>query len=151
MKKQNALILLCAVLIAAFAVAFTPPVAEPPILVETLTSSSNSLTVDTIAASETVYFPITNIISGRYEYAFQITADSLSGGPAGTATLQMQTCWNCDDWVDVGTDVTINGVTSQGSWTGTAYGVDYRVKVVTTATTQSNRVECHSAFKRLPQ
>lgn len=44
--------------------AFTPP-AEPPILVETLASSINSLTVDTIAASETVYFPITNIIAGR--------------------------------------------------------------------------------------
>lgn len=150
MKKQNFLLAFVAVLIAVFAVAFTPP-AEPPVLVETLTSSSNSLTVDTIAASETVYFPITSTIAGRYEYAFQINTDSLSGGPAGTATLEMQSCWSCDDWVTVGSAVTINGVNTDDGWTGIAYGIDYRIKVVTTATTQSNRVECHSAFKRLPQ
>lgn len=128
--------------------AFTPP-AEPPILVETLASSSNSLTVDTIAASETVYFPITNIIAGRYEYAFSIHSDSLSGNPAGTVTLQAQNCWSCDDWYDVGSSVTIDGVSDDEEWTGTAYGVDYRVKVVTTGTTQSNRVEVHSVFKRI--
>lgn len=147
--KSNILFGLFAVLFAVFA--FSPPPAEPPVLVETLTSSSNSLTVDTIAASETVYFPITNVIAGRYEYSFQINTDSLSGGPAGTATLQMQNCWNCDDWIDVGSNVTIDGVNTDGGWQGTAYGIDYRIKVVTTATTQSNRVECHAAFKRLPQ
>lgn len=138
------------VLFAALA-AFTPPAAEPPVLVETLVSSSNSLSVDTVAASETVYFPITATIAGRYEYLFTINTDSLSGGPAGTATLQAQACWSCDDWVNVGTNVTVDGTSTDGSWTGTAYGVDYRIKLTTTGTTQSNRVEAFATFKRLPQ
>lgn len=149
--KNKIMLGLSALITAALFWAFTPPPAEPPILVETLTSSSNSLTVDTVAASETVYFPISNIIAGRYEYQFQLNTDSLSGGPAGTATLQSQACWSCDDWVNVGSGQAIDGVSNDLVWTGTAYAVDYRIKVVTTATTQSNRVEAHSTFKRLQQ
>lgn len=147
--KGKILLGLIALITAVFAyAAYTPP-AEPPILVETLASSSYGNSVDTVNASETIYFPISNVIAGRYEYAFSIHSDSLSGGPAATVTLQAQNCWSCDDWHDVGTNVTIDGTSTDGSWTGTAYGVDYRLKIVATGTTQANRVEAHSVFKRI--
>lgn len=125
--------------------------AEPLQLVETLSSSSNGLSVDTIAASETVYWPITNVVAGSYSYSFSVHGDSLSGNPAGTVTLQYQNCWACDDWVDISSN-TVDGTTDDWGWTGAiAYGVDYRLKYVTTATTQSNRVEAFACFKRNQQ
>ncbi|TXH14983.1 MAG: hypothetical protein E6R03_08200 [Hyphomicrobiaceae bacterium] len=125
--------------------------AEPLQLVETLVSSANGLAVDTIAASETVYFPITNVVAGSYAYSFSVHGDSLSGNPAGTVTLQYQNCWSCDDWVDISSQ-TVDGTSDDWGWTGAlAYGVDYRLKYVTTSTTQSNRVEAFCTFKRNAQ
>lgn len=104
---------------------------------------------DTLKASETHYTDAVNIGYGNVQaLAASVTIDSISGTPAGTATLQQSidgTHWvttgSSATWTGVAAWVAVEPATAASDTTfflslNPCYGKWARVKVVTTSSTQ---------------
>jgi hypothetical protein len=111
---------------------------------------------DTSAASQTHYiYPGTNTIAGTVKFKeagdleVLFVADSLSGATAGTATLQYAySDAAAPHWYDAAT-YTINGVQTLGRTQALSFtALKWRIRVVNTSATQSNKCYAYYTWKR---
>jgi hypothetical protein len=108
-------------------------------------------TVDTLTDAGTLTFtPDANLV-GLYEYEWQILADSLSGGTAGTATLYTANDNSGANYAAIsGKTYTVVGAATQtgGFITGTMYGAKQQLAIVGTGT-QSTKITVSVVYKRI--
>ena len=91
-------------------------------------------TTDTLTNADTVTTTLGYFLKGKYNVQYQVNADSRSGSTAGTTVLQVASCESCSDWANVGTSITINGVTTAELKTTTIYGGLLRLRTISTGT-----------------
>lgn len=106
-------------------------------------------TIDTLTDARTCSFSFPTELNGLYEYEWQILADSLSGGTAGTATL-----YNSDDGtnyvaISAKTYTVVGAATQTGGFiNGVAYGAKQKLDIVGTGT-QSTKLTVSVTYKKI--
>lgn len=102
---------------------------------------------DTLTNAGTVALEFPRTVSDNSIYQFQITATNISGTSAGTVELQASSDEDGSIWTRVNSDtlVVVDGATKL--FTGTAYGLKYRL-LVTGSGTQSTSVKAFAVFKK---
>lgn len=106
-------------------------------------------TVDTLTDAATLTFTPDARLDGLYEYEWQILADSLSGGTAGTATLYESNDFTGAYYAAIsGKTYTVVGAATQtgGFITGIAYGGKQQLAIVGTGT-QSTKITVAVTYK----
>lgn len=105
---------------------------------DTISTSSTSHTFQ-LTPSETFYKNMDCVIS--------ITADSLTGGTTATATIQGAAYPGSSNWQTIGSEVTIDGVSTVSRQTVQLVDANIRLNVVAGSSTQTTKVIFELACK----
>lgn len=94
---------------------------------------------DTLTNQDTVTVSF-GIFNAPRSYALQVNADSLSGATAATCQLRLSTDNLGVDWVNLGSGVTVDGVTTRTLATGTFARGMVQCRCISPSGTQSTAV-----------
>jgi len=94
--------------------------------------------VDTLTASDSLYFSIPQTIKNKTGYMFQITTNQLSGATGGNAYLQESAWEPANRWVNIDT-VSLSG-SGNYKFEGTTNARRLQIFIESDTTTQSGQV-----------